>query len=422
MRYYAILVSVLLCCALLLTACPKQTTDETGAQTAAAVNSGDDGMATATGLAAQWPENWPAELPQYPGSTLNSSHIGSDAGEEKFLGVALVTSDAEDKVLEYYSEHALAAGWKSRGTTEAEGQRADHYISADGKLMFNIMCEPTDGGNAVSLMVAENLMGDETAEGSDESGEATVDIGEEEPVEISTGKLPEGFPVNVLKPYPAGEVIQAMTQGEDCVLSMTTKDSVQQVADYYIAHFTGRGWAKGDDIDMTGSRMIAFNSKSGEVAFTVTDGGDARALTLVLMPGEDGANTAPGEGSEPGSSSEAGGSSDAGATGSAVAITNGKLPEGFPTNILPLYPGAAIEAAAINGNEYTLLQVSADRDDQLVKHYDKLFREAGWKKESSVTVSGTYYGGWHKDGDQIDMTATKRGDNESFISLVYTDN
>ena len=63
--------------------------------------------------AAAIPAGWPAELPQYPGSEITAATSRNEAGE-LFVALMLKTGDSPDKVLKYYDEKALAAGFKQK--------------------------------------------------------------------------------------------------------------------------------------------------------------------------------------------------------------------------------------------------------------------------------------------------------------------
>ena len=232
----------------------------------------------------------------------------------------------------------------------------------------------------------------------------TDDEGKE--VVITTGKLPDKFPSDVLKPYPGAEITHAGSDEDHYALMMFTTDSTVKVSQYYEKHFTGRGWAKGDSLDMGGTLMTTYKSSSGEASCTAGDTGNGTSITITYKPNNGDA---------------AGAGADSGGDASSASIASGKLPDGFAVDILALYPGGKIDAAAVNGNEHTVLQTSTDPTNEVHKFYDKHFRDLKWKLETSHTVNDVYIAGWNKDGDTVDMTVQKR-DGGSFVSLVYTDN
>jgi len=99
-------------------------------------------------------------------------------------------------------------------------------------------------------------------------------------------------------------------------------------------------------------------------------------------------------------------------------IAVGKVPEDFPIEVIPLYPGAEIERAALQPNEATVLQTSADSEEAILAFYTKKFAANGFKKENFVNVGGRNLGGYKGPGCTIHMTLQAREDGKTFFSLV----
>ena len=99
-------------------------------------------------------------------------------------------------------------------------------------------------------------------------------------------------------------------------------------------------------------------------------------------------------------------------------ITPSEVPDGFPTNILPLYPGGEVERAALQPNEATVLQTSSDSEDDILAFYTKKFTVHGFKKENFVKVGGKNLGGFKGPDCTIHMTLQAREDGKTFFSLV----
>jgi hypothetical protein len=81
---------------------------ETGAKTPETKSDATPGKPAEVPAAAM-PAEWPADLPQYPGSTITAATSRSENGGV-FVALMLKTNDSPDKVLKYYDEKALAAG------------------------------------------------------------------------------------------------------------------------------------------------------------------------------------------------------------------------------------------------------------------------------------------------------------------------
>ena len=98
-------------------------------------------------------------------------------------------------------------------------------------------------------------------------------------------------------------------------------------------------------------------------------------------------------------------------------MTVGEVPDGFPTNILPLYPGAEVDRAALQPNEATVLQTSSDSEEKILAFYTKKYEAHGFETRNFVKVGGKNLGGFDRPECTIGMTLRSREDGKTFFSL-----
>ena len=355
--------------------------------------------------------DWPAEIPRYPGSQV--VHQDAPEGGEMW-GAVLSTEDGRDQVLQFYRDGMEANGFTYRDRHEIEGATVDFY--GRGDMSVNIGFEENENGRAITILalgfdIKAMQEADEGEAGTGEDGSAEAgggDAGDTSDGGSTTRAYTlndtlSGYAKRALPAYPDADVTQTITEGAQSGMVMASQDDTEQIIAFYEEHWKSLKLQRTDNVDMGGMRMVAWQNKEGKASCTVMDGGSSKIITLAF-DAEDGA--------------EVSGEADADG-GSSFQMSTGNLPEGWPAEVLPQYPGSKIQSAAINEGEYTLLQTSADADNEVVKFYDKHFREAGWKKTDSQTVMGTYIGGWEKADFAIDMTCRKEDSGGSFVSLVY---
>ena len=97
------------------------------------------------------PEGWPASLPQYPGSTVESS-LSSETPEGRSSSVYLQTSDPPRKVADFYVGKAEAAGYKKQ--TEMETPEGITLMFEGADKAFIVSAITSDSGCDVSLQLA----------------------------------------------------------------------------------------------------------------------------------------------------------------------------------------------------------------------------------------------------------------------------
>jgi len=114
----------------------------------------EDGTVTSVvGEGAKMPENWPAALPQYPGSNVEMAHSVSGEHGEAWT-VYMTTPDEPAKVAEFYDGKATAAGYKKLSTMSAEDVITAQYTSE--QWFFHLTCSKDEEGTGITLMLSPN--------------------------------------------------------------------------------------------------------------------------------------------------------------------------------------------------------------------------------------------------------------------------
>lgn len=98
----------------------------------------------------------------------------------------------------------------------------------------------------------------------------------------------------------------------------------------------------------------------------------------------------------------------------------GQLPEGFPVDLLPPYPGGKIERSALKDGEATLLQSSSDPRDTVHEYYRDFYRNGGWEETTPREVMGRTFVSYRGTQGIIHMTLNARPDGATFFSLVHS--
>jgi hypothetical protein len=106
------------------------------------------------------------------------------------------------------------------------------------------------------------------------------------------------------------------------------------------------------------------------------------------------------------------------ADGNEGEIAVGSLPEGFPADLLLLYPGGRVDRSAKQEGEFTVLQISSDSEATVYEFYKAFYEGKGWEATSKVSVAGRTVAGFSGPNKRVDMTLQKRGDGTTFFSLV----
>ena len=310
----ALLLVVAVCCSLMLPSCfgcdrLVQKATETAAEKAVESASGgkadvdfsdgkfsietEDGSSShQIGDDAQVPDGWPGEFPQYPGSQITSAHRTTDK-DYVLMGFTMTTPDSVDEVIAFYAGKAAAAGYSSKARFSADGGSTEMFESPEYILSVNVA--GSENGNMVALSLQTNeansgasaagsppeesggaeSAGDQEAGESDGGGGGETGSGGGDDgatvVYDTTGQIPEGFPVDVLKPYGDAQVTAASMANGNSTLVQVTSDSRKQVAKFYDDHFTALGWTIDSQVEIPATTMHGYKGSNGEIFMSAGD-------------------------------------------------------------------------------------------------------------------------------------------------------
>jgi len=198
-----------------------------------AFSQGSSGGGTSTRYEGKLPPGYPTAIPSYPGGRLVSSVSqisGNDAG---YLAI-YDTTDARQKVAEYFGKKLDEDPWQVEGSQDAR-QTALHQFSSidDANITGLVLAAESQEDRLTTIVVSVQVS----------SGAAKA----EKPVytPVASRALPEGFPDDRVSPYPEATLIESAYQkaagGRQFTLSFITRDDVAQVVSYYRDHLTGSG-------------------------------------------------------------------------------------------------------------------------------------------------------------------------------------
>ena len=112
-----------------------------------------DGMMVA-GDAAKLPENFPKDVPVYPGA--KPTLVSTMAGNETF-NVSFDTADTIDQVGAYYRKELTANGWQEQQTINQAGDQPMQMLNYTKEERMVMVTVTRDGDKTVlSLMVSKN--------------------------------------------------------------------------------------------------------------------------------------------------------------------------------------------------------------------------------------------------------------------------
>lgn len=106
------------------------------------------------------------------------------------------------------------------------------------------------------------------------------------------------------------------------------------------------------------------------------------------------------------------------AAANSQGIYVGEVPDGFPLQFIPLFPGGEIERAALQDGEATLLQVVPATKEEVLAHYRDFYDGLNWQLAEPVTVAGRTMTGFSGGGAQVDMTLIDREEGKTFVALA----
>ena len=216
---------------------------------------GQNPGATAEVMIGEVPSGLPADLPEYPGSSLIGSTVTTDAGTES-ISVLRETSDSLDNVLLYYEENLDTSPWEILLSTSQETFAAVQFGKLDdANLLGSIVIQSSGDGKRSTILTSVQIAASETPTAK--------------PFELGASKpLPRGFPAE-MPVYPDITITDTAwarsTDTLDFQVNFLTKGSSQDVADFYRKELGSRGWTVTDqpsETGQTGVLALTFEGKA----------------------------------------------------------------------------------------------------------------------------------------------------------------
>ncbi|MEI6126760.1 MAG: hypothetical protein WCQ99_09445 [Pseudomonadota bacterium] len=106
--------------------------------------------------------------------------------------------------------------------------------------------------------------------GNEKKGRIKITTGEGKDIELTyhKGKLADGFPTDVPLYEPAELKMSQVFQGRNALATLSTKDDLQKVAQFYKDSLPQQGWTQGDEVAMT--NMILLQGKKENVSLNIS--------------------------------------------------------------------------------------------------------------------------------------------------------
>jgi hypothetical protein len=111
-----------------------------------------DGSVVVSGEGVKVPEDFPRDVPVYPGSKLASAVSAAQSGAAGHM-LTLQTSDSPDKVASFYK--SKFPGWEVKMEMSSGGGKVLLLQSPDGKRSVTMVANPANGMTAVTLTAQE---------------------------------------------------------------------------------------------------------------------------------------------------------------------------------------------------------------------------------------------------------------------------
>ena len=157
-RKFSSLLTALAMACLFTAACDSGTQEPAAPDTAMPVTQDDASPEAsvprelAEGSTATIPEEFPNEIPIYPGATASQGK-GTISEGVPMAAVQLETSDSPREVYEYYKDQLSRNGWTIQ---EREGLEGKNAVSAtNGKCTATMMAAPTEDGGSLVFLLSE---------------------------------------------------------------------------------------------------------------------------------------------------------------------------------------------------------------------------------------------------------------------------
>jgi len=269
------------------------------------------------------------------------------------------------------------------------------------------------GGSACPQQVAEKTAEQAVERMIEQStgGEVDVDASGErmtltdketgETTEVSaTGELPEGWPAEIPM-YPNSKIIfsqRSELEGEYVLhVVISTPDATTQVVEFLQTKAESAGFIREQATQAEGEGSVSYVKPDQRFFFAYATTPDGTEVSMQVLPNQ-------GEMPEHGTSTTMG---------------TGALPEGFPEDFLPVYPGAEVLQATVTDNDALLTIGVGDSTEQVLQFYQEYWTSRGW--QMSVEVAGTQRSAasFESDGNTINLSISHE-DEQTTASMVYS--
>jgi len=119
------------------------------------VVSGKDGEVKMTsGSAAKLPENFPLDVPTYPGMNLI---FAQSMQENETFNLQATSSDPIGKISDYFKTETTAKGWTETNTLDqnTEGTQVKMYSGSKGDRGLNIVLSTEESGTSITITTSQ---------------------------------------------------------------------------------------------------------------------------------------------------------------------------------------------------------------------------------------------------------------------------
>jgi hypothetical protein len=245
------------------------------------------------------PGDFPKDYPVYKGAKVTGSLTGSSKG---ITGTTVTweTGDSLDKVTAFYADAFKSGAWKSDSTGQLNDSSFWTGDSSDGKKSHYLMVSKA-GDKTTIIVTVGDKQGDtsssdtptsggstsKTATGGSSSGSSKTATASAE----SSSKTPESSPlppeVKLSKDFPTDRVplpsgarvtgSSSFGQGgsKTYIIEFYTKDSPENVADYFSNEMPKHGWSDAFSSNSNGDYFVTFTA--GDASASSNDGMTAAA-------------------------------------------------------------------------------------------------------------------------------------------------
>ncbi len=111
-----------------------------------------DGSVVVSGDGVKLPEDFPKDVPVYPGAKIASAVSSAQSGTSGHM-VTLETSDSPDKIATFYK--AKFSGWQVKMEMSSGGGKVLLLESPDAKRSVTVVANPANGVTTVTLTAQE---------------------------------------------------------------------------------------------------------------------------------------------------------------------------------------------------------------------------------------------------------------------------